>query len=579
MNNILKRVIWIASSGVLFILFLTDCNYRSSADKNLVSDDTTMIAKGRASFHQHCAGCHNFRQAGIGPNLAGLTNEVSPHWIRRFIRDPKSMLNSDDARSRKLAATYKMIMPAFDMLSEEEVNGILSYIHSYKAANANPRVDTTKGIANPIPIPIALSQMEVGLELVTQVPSSSADAHHSRARITKLDVEPNSGDVFIVDNRGKLYRLKNNIPVVYMDMAKLKPRFIHEPRVATGFGSFAFHPDFDKNGLLYTTHSESTGSGEADFGYADSIKVALQWVVTEWKATDPAAAVFTGTGRELLRVNMVTAMHGVQEIAFNAVAKPGEKDFGLLYICIGDGASVEEGYPYLAVGPGKVWGSVLRIDPLGSNSVNGQYGIPPGNPFADAKDKDTLAEIYAYGFRNPHRVTWGQSGDMLVTNIGQAHIESINLVLPGQDFGWPYREGNFALDPYGDLTKIFPLPLNDSVFNFSYPVIAYDHDEGVAISGGYEYAGKNIPVLRGKFLFGDIAAGRLFYAEMPGIKAGSHATIKEWSISFKGKPTTLVELCGNDRVDLHFGRDASGELYLLTKADGKVYKLVSAVIK
>ena len=68
---------------------------------------------------------------------------------------------------------------------------------------------------------------------------------------------------------------------------------IHQPAgLATGFGSFAFHPDFAKNGLLYTTHTEAPGSAPADFVYADSIKVTLQWVLTEWKVNDPNAAVF-----------------------------------------------------------------------------------------------------------------------------------------------------------------------------------------------------------------------------------------------------------------------------------------------
>ena len=84
-----------------------------------------------------------------------------------------------------------------------------------------------------------------------------------------------------------------------------------------------------------------------------------------------------------------------------------------------------------------------------------------------------------------------------------------------------------------------------------------------------------IPQLKGKFLFGDIPPGRLFYIEMADIKQGKQALIKEWKISINGTPTTLRELCGSERVDLHFGRDSRGELYILTNA-GKVYKLVSA---
>ena len=56
---------------------------------------------------------------------------------------------------------------------------------------------------------------------------------------------------------------------------------------------------FQKMVLLYTTHRETPSSAKADFRYGDSIKVTLQWVLTEWKANDPKAETFSGTGREV----------------------------------------------------------------------------------------------------------------------------------------------------------------------------------------------------------------------------------------------------------------------------------------
>ncbi len=132
-----------------------------------------------------------------------------------------------------------------------------------------------------------------------------------------------------------------------MDLPKLRPAFIDAPGLATGFGSFAFHPGFTENGLFYTTHTEGPVSGKADFSYEDSIKISVQWVMTEWKATNPSAGTFSGKGRELLRINMVTGAHGVQDITFNPLAKSGDKEYGLLYIGVGDGASVQEGYSFL----------------------------------------------------------------------------------------------------------------------------------------------------------------------------------------------------------------------------------------
>ena len=185
-----------------------------------------------------------------------------------------------------------------------------------------------------------------------------------------------------------------------------------------------------------------------------------------------------------------------------------------------------------------------------------------------------LKEIYAYGFRNPHRITWTKAGQMLVSNVGQANIESLNLIQAGHDYGWPIREGNFLLNPFGDLTKVHPLAPDDSIYHVNYPVVEYDHDEGKAITGGYEYLGDAIPALKGKFLFGDIPSGRLFYVNVADLHQGTQAPIMEWKVTLNGVQKSLIEICGDNRVDLHFGRDGKGEIYIMTKADGRIYKLL-----
>ena len=563
----------------LFPLYFSSCNSGSSVNNSQISNDPATIAKGETIFNQYCVGCHNFRQDGIGPNLSGITTLVTSDWIQHFIKDPKKMIDSKDKRAQELFKKYKVAMPAFATFKDDEIQDIVTFLNTHQKIEHPFVKGNGNELSNPISDTIQLSDLLVNLSLITQIPASSDSGKLPFTRITKLDFEKKSGSTFILDLRGKLYKLQNNKPVVYMNMAELKPKFIAEPSLGTGFGSFAFHPDFAKNGLLYTTHTESTGSGKADFSYADSIKVELQCVVTEWKTTTPGAATFSGTSRELFRVNMVTSKHAIQDVAFNPLAKTGNYDYGLLYICIGDGACVEEGYPFLAHSKDKVWGSILRINPAGNNSANKKYGIPEKNPFAKNNNPKVLGEIYAYGLRNPHRISWTKSGNILVCNIGQANIESVNLILPGSDYGWPIREGTFSLNPYGDLNKVYSLPANDSIYKITYPIAEYDHGEGIAISGGYEYWGTTVPELRGKYLFGDIPSGRLFYINMADIKLGKQAPIKEWKISINNIPTRLLKVCGSVRVDLHFGRDAKGELYILTKADGKVYQLASATTK
>jgi glucose/arabinose dehydrogenase len=326
---------------------------------------------------------------------------------------------------------------------------------------------------------------------------------------------------------------------------------------------------------MYTTHTEPANTKKADFFYSDSIPVTLQWIVTEWKTADPAGQRYSGTGREIFRINMLTGLHGMQEIAFNPYARRGEEDYGLLYIGIGDGGSVENKLPFLVHNRKDLWGTIIRIDPQGTNSRNGKYGIPASNPFV-MNANSSGSEIYAYGFRNPHRLTWLRSGAMLASNIGHSNIESFNLVEGGNDYGWPIREGNFVHLEYGNMKYIYALPPDDTAAHMTYPVIAYDHDEGKAISTGYEYTGHNVPALSGKFFFADIVNGRLFFVQAGEIRQGQQALIKSWKVTLGDKVVTMEELCGNGRVDLRLGRDHEGELYLFTKPDGRIYKIVGA---
>jgi glucose/arabinose dehydrogenase/mono/diheme cytochrome c family protein len=558
-------------SALLAIIFsICSCTPRPSSENTIAADSVT-IAIGRNAFRQDCSACHNFRQDGIGPRLLGVTTEVPVEWIQNFIRDPQAVINSGDERAQKLLAQYHAVMPSFPKYTDDDINAIIAFLDSRSAPERRPARDPN-ALLDPIPERIMMSDIVVGLEPYTQIPPSGDPP--LLTRIVKMDFQPETKQNFILDLRGKLYKMQDNKPMVYMDMAELRPNFIEKPGLATGFGSFAFHPEFSKNGLLYTTHSERPGSGKADFAYIDSIEVMMQWVLTEWKTEKPSAFPFSGKGRELMRVNMVHSFHGMQEIKFNPLAKQGDEDYGLLYVGIGDGASVEMGYPFLVHAKDKIWGTIIRIDPSGSNSTNGKYGIPPGNPFALDKDKGVLGEIYALGFRNPHRLIWSKAGQMLASNIGHSNIESLNIILPGHDYGWPIREGTFVMNAYGNMNDIFPLPDDDSIYNITYPVVQFDHDEGNAISAGFEYTGKAVPELHGKFIFGDIPSGRLFYVEMKDLKLGSQAPIKEFQVSLNAERRNLAQICGNNRVDLRFGKDAQGELYIMTKPDGKVYKIV-----
>src|SRR5204863_8142051 len=110
-------------------------------------------------------------------------------------------------------------------------------------------------------------------------------------------------------------------------------------------------------------------------------------------------------------------------------------------------------------------------------------------------------------------------------NIGEHNIEALNIIKVGHFYGWPIREGPFLERFFNNVGKIYPLPDNDSVYHVTYPVAQFDHDEGTAISGGFEYQGTAIPQLAGKYLPGDIASGKLFFVTVKDLRLGTQATI------------------------------------------------------
>ena len=335
-------------------------------------------------------------------------------------------------------------------------------------------------------------------------------------------------------------------------------------------------------------------------------------VITEWRATNPAAATFEGTRRELLRVAHIVQnlTHPYGDVEFNPTAKPGSPDYGLLYTSGSDLGFSNGGGPH-ANNPGQtqrldsVIGAILRIDPRspsvsGGTKGLGDYTIPPSNKFAADGDPKTLGEIYAYGFRNAHRLSWDLSdGTMFATDIGMNHVEEVNIIRNGENYGWMKREGyweNGMIRPGGALNQLYPLSAAVLSGNekepegFTYPVAIYDHTEGVAITGGFTYNGR-IAALRGKFVFGDINRGRLFAADVAALKKADDgvpqtvAPIEEIQLYVRDARGNRDYVSFRDlvervmgatvtRADLQFSRTGDGELLLTSRQDGMIRMLV-----
>ncbi len=426
---------------------------------------------------------------------------------------------------------------------------------------------------NPIPESIVTGDLSLEVEAWLTAPATGS-APRTRLSMLKPAYD-GSKRMFLADLNSPFYVISGDSMTTYIDLATVFPRFVDQSRLGTGFMSFAFHPEFKTNGKFYTAHTESAGSGPADFTSAVAQSINIQSVVTEWTATDPAAMTFSGTRREIMRVEYHEQVHNIQDIAFNPYVTAGHEDYGLLYICVGDGEAVAGGYPEAGHRLDSVHGTLVRIDPMGTNSANGRYGIPSSNPFVSDSNPATLGEIYAWGFRNPHRIFWDSAHPdrMFLVDIGERNGEELNLVVKGGDFGYSNREGTFVLDPKTDPDVVLPLPANDASFNYVYPVAQYDHDEGRAIAGGMVYRGTAAPQLYGKLIFGDIANGRVFYVDADGLELGKQAEIKELQLKVGGVNRSLLSQVAQSRTDLRFGTDEAGELFMTTKRDGKIRRI------
>jgi hypothetical protein len=246
---------------------------------------------------------------------------------------------------------------------------------------------------------------------------------------------------------------------------------------------------------------------------------------------------------------------------------------GMLYIALGDGgAADDQGVGHVPGGngqePGNILGTILRIDPNGSNSANGQYGIPADNPFVGMDGY--LDEIFAYGFRNPFRFSFDMmSGEMYIGDVGQNDIEEIDIGVAGGNYGWRVKEGSFCFDPNGaDRGFVFACGPDDAPADLIDPIAEYDHDEGIAIVGGFVYRGNRIAELKGRYVFGDFLerssiTGRLFYLQQ-------NNRILEFDLADRDALGMRV---------LGFGQDGNGEVYVLANETGTPFGDTGVVLR
>jgi quinoprotein glucose dehydrogenase len=244
-----------------------------------------------------------------------------------------------------------------------------------------------------------------------------------------------------------------------------------------GLIGFAFHPKFKDNGKFYICHSAQE--------LKRSVYVEYKVDAKDPDKADPASA------RVLLEVPQPFWNHNSGNMAFGPD--------GLLYLTLGDGG--KGGDPLrTAQNTFNLLGKMLRIDvDRAQGGLN--YGIPQDNPFVS--QPGIRPEIYALGLRNPWGIHFDSEGTLWLADVGQELAEEINLITKGGNYGWSFREGFNAYPPRAN-----EVPPEGTTFID--PIHAYDHTQGISITGGFVYQGKALPELAGSYLYGDWGFGTIW---------------------------------------------------------------------
>jgi glucose/arabinose dehydrogenase len=407
--------------------------------------------------------------------------------------------------------------------------------------------------------------------------------------VALVEAPDGTGRRFVVDQAGVIRILTaggNLLPQPFLDLRSrivpLDPAFDER-----GVLGLAFHPRYADNGRFFVYYSAPLRAG-APAGYDHTARVSeFRVSATDANRADPASE------RIVLEVDKPQFNHNGGTLLF------GPRD-GYLYMSIGDGGGaddvglghVDDWYAANDGGNGQdiqqnLLGNILRID------VNrgAPYAVPADNPFAGtAGCADGCDEIWAYGFRNPYRMSFDLGGarDLFVGDAGQELWEEVSIAVKGGNFGWNVKEGThcFSTDnpdespPDCPDTVGAPHPrAGDPLID---PVIEYaNHHQpgglGATVIGGHVYRGQALPQFSGRYVFGDWSRefeepdGSVFVAT-PRKKGLWHMEQLRIATSPTGRVGHYV---------LGFGQDLAGEMYVLTTdqtgpagTTGKVYRLV-----
>jgi hypothetical protein len=457
-----------------------------------------------------------------------------------------------------------------------------------RAGGPPPGPQPVPGVANaadpfPNPIPTTDGVITVNVREFATLP----DIDGVPARMMNIVTEPGTRRLMVNDMRGQLYRVSEDGRQVslYVDL-NAHGAAVQSNGRERGFQSFAFHPQFSQQGArgygkFYTYNDTSNMAPTPDFRPApgSTTPPTNHAILLEWTARTPGAATYDGgPPRELMRWEDPFQNHNGGMMAFNPLAQPNSPDFGMLYLGLADGGS--GGDPLkMSQNLGIAFGKIFRIDPLGTNSPNGKYGIPADNPMRARAG--ALPEIYAYGVRNPQRFAWDSAnGNMFTSDIGQNIVEEISQVTPGANLGWNIWEGSYRF--LGNQAGVqVEGPRADASMTF--PIVEYGQIDPLlqtqaAAGGMVVYRGTQIPQLSNLLIFADMPQGEIFYVNADRLPSGGQDAIRRILVNDGTGPKTFLQVVQAKnraqgrmpatRADLRMNLGPDNQVFMLNKGDG-----------
>lgn len=335
-----------------------------------------------------------------------------------------------------------------------------------------------------------------------------------------LAAVPGGDRLFVVEQEGKIYSFADDPAVT--PRAELFFDTRAEIDGAKMAYSLTFDPDFAKNGFCYLCYVLADDLPEGS-------RVS-RFTVRE--GNPPRVAPHS----EQILLTFRSGGHNGGCLKFGPD--------GYLYISTGDAAPPFPPDP-LRTGQniGDLLSSILRID-VRQSTPDKPYAVPVDNPFVDTPA--ARPEVWAYGFRNPWKMSFDASGSLWVGDVGWELLEMVYRVERGGNYGWAVMEGSQPVLAEAERGPTPVLP----------PLVEHPHTEARSVTGGYVYRGRRLPELEGVYIYGDYETGKVW-----GLRCDQR------------RVTWHRELVDTALKIVSFGVDNHDEVYLLDHGGG-LYRLV-----